>query len=126
MKIFAMLIALATVGVFSNMVYAEDISPIEANKKISTDKDIIMLDVRSPQEYLEGHIIGAINIDFRSDNFKAEADKLDKSKKYLIYCRTGIRSANAIKTLNKIGVNNTDNIKGGIKDWIDKGLPIEK
>lgn len=124
MKIFIMLLALITVGTVCRIAFAGDITPAEANEKISTNKDIIILDVRTPAEYLEGHIDGSINIDFRSDNFKTEASKLDKSKKYIIYCRTGIRSANAIKILNGMDIKNTDNMKGGVTAWVGKGLPI--
>ena len=68
------------------------------NKNIS-NIDFIILDVRSPEEYYESHIENAENIDYNSQIFESELEKRDKNKKYLIYCRSGHRSSNAIKIM---------------------------
>lgn len=70
-----------------------DVDPSEPHGLIQSnlnDLDFITIDIRTPEEYSVGHIKGAINIDFYSDNFINELDSLNKDKKYLVYCRSGI------------------------------------
>ena len=71
------------------------VSSVESQefKKIVDANEGVLLDVRTPEEFNESHIAGAINIDFRNENFKTELEKLDKTKTYEVYCRSGKRSA---------------------------------
>ena len=75
---------------------------------------IILLDVRSPQEYRERHLNGAINIPLYeiSENIKR---KLDINETIVVYCSSGIRSVKAIKILKKLGYTNLYNVKNGIE-----------
>lgn len=73
----------------------------------------VLLDVRTLEEYEEGHLPNAINIDFKSDDFEEIIDSLDKSKTYYVYCKTGKRSQQAVKKLKKAGINNLVNLKEG-------------
>lgn len=86
--------------------------------------DFIILDVRTPEEYSEGHIEGAINIDYYADDFENKLDELDKGKTYLVYCRTGSRSASARDIMTDLGFKNIYNMTGGISDWQSAGYPI--
>ena len=73
----------------------EDITPEEAYALIQDNRDnqnFVIIDVRTPEEYASGHIEKAINLDYYSETFKDELNKLDKNKTYLIYCRSGRRS----------------------------------
>lgn len=80
--------------------------------------DYILLDVRTPAEYQQGHIKGAILADINNQPaFLAEIEKLDKDKHYLIYCRSGARSTSACLYMEKIGFKNVYNLKGGILEW---------
>ena len=85
-----------------------------------------ILDVRTPQEYFQGHIPGAKNIDFYSSNFKEELNKLDKNKTYMIYCRSGHRSGETLKIMKELGFKNIINLEYGFNSWIAKGYKIEK
>jgi hypothetical protein len=67
-------------------------------KKNRRNPNFVILDIRTPQEFQSGYIEGAINIDYYSPAFPADLDKLDKSKTYFIYCRTGRRTADAIRS----------------------------
>jgi len=83
-----------------------------------------LIDIRTPREYEEFHIPGAIMIDYKNDNFKTEFEKLDKKIPVLIYCRSGGRSGRAMKKLEKMGFR-VYNLDKGIKAWRAKGMGIE-
>ena len=72
-------------------------------------KDIV-IDVRTPQEFAEGHTKSAINIDFRDAKFKEEIVKLDKNETYKLYCRSGNRSGQALKLMTELGFKNMQNL----------------
>ena len=80
-------------------------------------KNFPISDVRTPAEFWEGHIDNAINIDFNSNSFINEISKLDKSKTYLIYCRSGNRSSKAATIMDSLGFKKTIDLEGGFLRW---------
>ena len=90
------------------------------------NQDFIIIDIRTPEEFNKVHIENAINIDFYSDTFKEDLDKLDKNKTYFIYCRSGNRSGRAIPIMKELGFKEVYNLSVGIKEWIAQGLPVVK
>ena len=107
----------------------ENITPQEAFTLIQDNDgnpDFVILDVRTPQEFAEGHIEDAANIDFNSMTFRDDLDKLDKDRIYLIYCRTGFLSGQALDIMEELGFNEVYKPTGGIEAWIDAGLPTEQ
>lgn len=83
-----------------------------------------LVDVRTPEEYADGHIPGAENINVFDSDFTEKAQtSLDKTKPVAVYCRSGKRSAEAARKLSEKGFNVT-NLKGGIIAWKDKRQPI--
>lgn len=89
-------------------------------------KGVQLVDVRTPEEYAEGHIAGAINLDIFDDDFISRARKLlDKSKPVAVYCRSGKRSAEAATKLSEQGYEVT-NLLGGILAWEEDKKPVEK
>lgn len=93
-------------------------APIAQLTKIKNEKKAIVIDVRTPAEWQEGVIEGAtLFIDFKSSNFKQEIAKLDKSKTYVVYCRSGGRSAGASQMMVDNGFKNVINMEGGIMSW---------
>ena len=88
--------------------------------------DFIIIDVRTPEEFTEGYIENAINIDFYSETFKEELDRLDRGNTYFIYCRSGNRSGQAMEIMKDMGFQEVYNLSTGIVDWISAGLPIVK
>jgi rhodanese-related sulfurtransferase len=96
---------------------------IEENKD---NPDFIILDIRTPEEYESGHLENAINIDFYSDSFHHELDKLDKNKVYLEYCRSGSRSSRTLDLMKELGFSEVYELQDGITSWIEKGYPIVK
>lgn len=86
--------------------------------QFEADKNAILLDVRTQEEYDEGIIPHAINIDIhKGQGFVYELEKLDKNKNYYVYCRSGARSAKACEIMNELGFDNTYNLLGGILGW---------
>lgn len=94
--------------------------------KLRADKNNVVLDVRTPEEFSEGHIPGAINIDFNGDDFDDKIAKLDKNKTYLVHCAVGGRSARACTKLGKLDFKNVYNLQGGMGAWEKAGKPVEK
>ena len=93
-------------------------APIAQLTKIKNEKKAIVIDVRTPAEWQEGVIDGAtLFIDFKDSNFKQEIAKLDKSKTYVVYCRSGGRSAGASQVMVDNGFKNVINMEGGIMSW---------
>ncbi len=86
----------------------------------------VVLDVRTPEEFAKGHIPGAKLIDFKATDFTAQIEKLDKSKRYLVHCAAGGRSAKAAEQMVKLGFPNVVNLDGGMKAWEAAGKPVEK
>ena len=72
------------------------------------EPDVVVLDVRTPEEFKSGHIPNAINIDIYSDYFRADISALDKSKSYAVYCRSGKRSVDASSEMDLTGFKNRD------------------
>jgi rhodanese-related sulfurtransferase len=85
---------------------------------------VITLDVRTPGEFLEGHLVNAINIDVENPSFAAEIEKLDKGATYAVYCRSGRRSTNAISTMKDAGFTSLFNLNAGTEEWSAAGLPL--
>ena len=88
--------------------------------------DTILLDLRTPDEFNDGHLKNAINIDFYNEDFVEKLNKLDKSKGYAIYCRSGHRSGLTAKKMEEIGFKSTVNLDGGILQWIKEGMKVIK
>lgn len=86
-------------------------------KGMMDDGDVIILDVRTPAEKSEGFIPGHQMIDFMAQDFVEKINQLDKSKKYMVYCRSGNRSAEACNKMAELGFKNLFNLKGGIGAW---------
>jgi phage shock protein E len=98
-------------------------SPGEVSTWLSDSKlNLYLIDVRTPAEFTSGHIAKAVNIDYESTDFGQNIDKLDKEAYYIVYCRTGARSAAASQIMLKQGFNHIINMTGGITDWINEGL----
>jgi rhodanese-related sulfurtransferase len=93
---------------------------VAAFKAKMADPGIVLLDVRTPEETAQGKIEGTITLDFKNPNFAAEVEKLDKSKTYLVYCRSGNRSGKACKLMAEKGFTNLFNLAGGYLAWTGK------
>ena len=99
-----------------------NILPKEAHERIG---EFAVIDARTPDEYKGGHIEGALNIDVSVPSFAGEIAKLDKGKKYLVYCNTGNRSFFASNMMRNSGFNNFFLLEGAIFECKRNNLPFE-
>ncbi len=92
---------------------------VEQFKQMMSQPDVVVLDVRTPQEVAQGKITDdALNIDLTNKPlFEQEIEKLDKDKTYLVYCRSGHRSGIASQEMVRRGFKKVYNLKGGILAW---------
>lgn len=95
--------------------HKENITIKEMLEILKTNSNTVLLDVRSSQEYIEGHIRGSINIPVY-DIEKQAKNKLNKDSIIIVYCSAGIRSKRAIQILEKLGYENLYNVEGGIEN----------
>lgn len=85
---------------------------------------VVTLDVRTPDEFAEGHLVNALNINVEGASFDSEVGKLDKGVTYAVYCRSGRRSGDAINRMKDAGFKNLVNMDAGILEWVAAGLPL--
>lgn len=97
----------------------------EAAKLIQSDKDIVILDVRTAQEFQDGHIKGARNMDMKQPEFLKNIEKLDRNARYVVHCRTSNRSTVAANWMQQKGFKNIYLISDGFNGWKNNGLPVE-
>jgi rhodanese-related sulfurtransferase len=103
----------------------KDVGP-EQFDKLRAGKDAVVLDVRRPSEFAQGHIEGAVNIDWYASDFDKRISALDKSKTYLVHCAGGVRSAKAAEKLTALKFTNVVNLEGGFKAWEAAGKPVKR
>jgi rhodanese-related sulfurtransferase len=131
---FSLLIIFVNIYPLSGMDLKNDQKPIfsnippeDAKKLVESNKqnpDFIILDVRTASEFKEGHIENAVNIDFYLPQFKDLLNKLDKNKKYLVYCRSGHRSGNAVNIMKDLKFMEVYNMTDGITKWKTLGYNL--
>jgi rhodanese-related sulfurtransferase len=85
---------------------------------------LVVLDVRTPEEFAEGHLDGAVLADFYAADFAEQLAALDTDVPYLVYCRSGNRSGQALGVMEQLGFTSVVDIDGGIVAWTDAGLPV--
>jgi rhodanese-related sulfurtransferase len=98
----------------------------EEFERLSRQPGATILDVRTADEYASGHLPGALSMDVRSPDFVARVSQLDKSKTYLLHCRSGMRSTSACKLLADMGFPHLYNLTGGLGAWQSAGKPVVK
>ncbi len=116
--------AIVLAGCSSGASVVETVAPETAAEMIIQETDEVVLDIRTPEEFGQGAIEGAINIDFYASDFADQLDTLDKDAHYVVYCRSGNRSGQARSTFEDLGFTNVTEIQGGIANWYKSGLPI--
>lgn len=120
---------LASLGLFANAQSQSEVEVLEPQafiERVKADTSAIILDVRQPEEFAEGHLAQAINLDWLNQTvFINGLAKLNKQKTYYIYCRSGRRSQAAAGKLKAEGFQVID-LKGGYLHWVELGLPVVK
>jgi thioredoxin 1 len=121
---FLSIVLLVFTGCFAQK-QSNELEPALFKSTWEKSKDAFLLDVRTPEEYAKGAITFSRNIDYRSEGFDAEVEKLDKKKTYFVYCLSGGRSGQAAEQMRNAGFKNVTELKGGILAWQKAGFPLE-
>ena len=105
-------------------VAVKNIDAHEAAKLLQENQHIVVLDVRTPEEFTAGHIAGAKNIDFHGPDFEKKLSALEKKQPYLVHCAAGGRSAKARELMKKLQFQTIYHLEGGLKAWEKAGQPV--
>ena len=130
--LFALVLALSVIAVACSSDETatqsiELVTPAKAAQVIEEHPGgLVVLDIRTPEEYAEARLPDAIMVDYYAPDFADQLDKLDKNVPYVMYCRTGNRSADAAETMKDLGFTRVYEIDGGIVDWYEQGFPIDQ
>ncbi|GAB79381.1 Rhodanese-related sulfurtransferase [Austwickia chelonae] len=96
----------------------------EAFDKAAQAPGTVLLDVRTPQEYTQGHLPGARNIDIAAADFRQQLEGLDRKVPYAVYCRSANRSAQAMKIMKDQGFVDVYHLGGGVVGWQNSGRKL--
>ncbi len=102
------------------VVDADEALTVQANPP----EDLVILDVRTADEFDDGHLEGAIMLDFYDPDFAAQIAELDPDVPYLLYCQSGNRSGQTAEIMEQLGFADVADVGGGILAWADAGQPI--
>jgi rhodanese-related sulfurtransferase len=125
---FLLTLLLLTTATLAQTVEKDSIQVLSIAKfeKLSAKRKANILDVRTPEEVAEGHLIGSKTVNFLGANFTTEVQELNKNKTYLLYCRSGARTRKAADAMQKMGFKHVYMLDGGITAWKEAGKPVEK
>jgi rhodanese-related sulfurtransferase len=104
----------------------KNVTPDEAEKILKSSKDVVVLDVRTPEEFQDGHIKGAKNLDVQDDAFAEKLKQLDKDKTYVLHCAAGGRSSRVLKQMRELNFKSIYHMNDGFSAWKEAGKPLEK
>lgn len=104
---------------------AKNVDP-KAAQALIADQKATVLDVRTPEEFAEGHIPNAKNVDFFSKSFRETLEKLDKDAPIVMHCQSGGRSGQALPIFKEMGFTKVFHMNGGFSAWSKAGLPVAK
>lgn len=99
---------------------------VDEYEKLRADTNVVVLDVRSPGEFVAGHVPGAANLDVNTPDFATRAAALDKSRPYLLNCMAGVRGAKACDILHRLDFPHLYNLDGGLSAWERAGHQSEQ
>lgn len=104
----------------------QHLSAQQAAQWLATDRNVVVLDVRTSDEFRTGHLKDAVNVDYKAPDFEQRLAKLDRSKPYLLHCAVGGRSTKSLPVLQKLGFRDIRHMDGGIQAWQSAKLPVVK
>jgi len=125
-KILPVLILLVSMTAFLEAQTKKEVNSKVVSVMLQKDRSLVVLDVRTADEFKEGHIIGALNIDIRREDAFARIDKLNRNVSYIVYCRTNHRSGMAVDHMMKSGFKKMYQMMDGFPGWVENKLPVQK
>lgn len=128
MRIVVMSVGLMLSSCSAQSAKTTNLPPSSADSLIHSQADaksFHLLDIRTPEEFASGHLAGAMLLDFYAPDFASRLAALPRGEKYLLYCRSGNRSGQALQAMKGMGFADAHDIAGGIKAWNGDGLKLE-
>lgn len=95
----------------------------EAHALIEGNPDLVVIDVRTDEEFEMSYIANAVNYDVQGEYFKHQLADLDREEDYLIHCHSGQRSTDALKVFKELGFKHIYHMDGGMRAWAHAELP---
>jgi rhodanese-related sulfurtransferase len=123
LPVFALMMV---VSLFAQAQSVKKLDPQNFDKKLKESKEAILIDVRTPGEFAQGHLVNALSIDIYANDFKSRVAKLDKTKPVFVYCKAGSRSGSAVDIMEDMGFKEIYDLSGGIISWQEANKPIVK
>ena len=125
-KLLITIVAVFLTVTFAQAQQLKQVTSKEAANMLKSDKNLVVLDVRTAEEFKDGHIKGALNIDIRQPDAFVKIDKLNRNARYVVHCRTNHRSQVAVDHMMQSGFKNIIQIMDGFNGWSQNGLPVVK
>jgi len=125
-RLLFLVVLMTLVSFFAHAQTVKKLDPQNFELKMKESNQPILIDVRTPGEYSQGHLANAVLIDVNSSDFKSRVSKLDKSKPVFVYCKAGSRSSSAAGVLTDLGFKEIYDLNGGITSWQKANKPVEK
>lgn len=100
------------------------LSPLDSWRLLESRADVLILDVRTPQEYREAHLAGSVLIPI--DQVAERLGEIPRDRPVLVYCAVGARSSQVANYLGRLGYAEVYNMRGGIWAWQSRGLPVKQ
>lgn len=124
MKTIVALIIVAGTSIYFLLPQTDGLNPKEFAEALKSDKDKILLDLRSATDFAGGHLLGATNIDYSLSNFEWRISELDTKKRIFIYCQNGDRSKETLAYLKSQGYHSVTVLDGGLNQWLSAGYVV--
>ena len=119
-----LLFLLTLLAACSTTVGIETVSAADAASLLDDRPEVAIIDVRTPEEFGEGHIAGATMLDFYRADFRDRIAELDRDAPYVIYCRSGNRSGQTKDIMAELGFTDVTDIDGGVVAWVQAGYGL--
>ncbi len=124
-----LLSTLLTLLAGSVILFAQSVKTLDENafeKKMASAPAKTILDVRTAEEFLQGHLANAVQVDYYKSDFRDKVSKLDKTKPIFVYCLAGGRSSSAVSIMSELGFKEIYNLEGGYRSWLASKKPVTK
>lgn len=124
MKTIVALLILAGTGIYLLLPQNNELGPKEFADALKSDKDNVLLDLRSAADFAGGHLFGANNIDCSLSNFEWRIGALDTKKRIFIYCQDGYQNKEVLTYLKSQGYHSVTALAGGLNKWLNAGYAV--
>ncbi len=124
MKTIIALLILVGTSVYFILPQTDGLNPKEFHDALKSDKDKILIDLRSASDFANGHLVGATNVDYNLSNFAWRITASTPDKRIFIYCQNGARSKETLIYLKSLGYHTVTRLDGGLDQWLDAGYNV--